>query len=186
MNQAEIIRIKEAMDKARNEDTTPFVVPTEDELVVAGDPNKTERKVGNYTIQFRFPKEMTNGMNVVKTIGKYAFVDIDYNDVRITPRHDMEIMKRILRIIPFFNDMKEDGTIDAVDKGDFIALVMGAEDEFMGEIYALVKIIVGVDDELAPYMMPSSVFETFVKLTEDFPEAFNEADSFFGFSTENR
>lgn len=177
----DLLRIKEEMNKAQ-EDTTPFLAIKDENVSVIGDANKTEPKSYDYTVRFRFPKEFADKFegSIEREVGNYIIVGVEYKDVRITPRRDMEILSSIMEMIPFFNKLNDNGSVEDMTDEDYALIVMSVPREAEDAMYKFVESVLDIDDDLGQYMLATSVFEHVAYFIKDFPEVFNEADVFFG------
>lgn len=177
-----IIDIHNAMKEAEKDDT-PFPVVTDDGLKVVGDANKTENKARDYKVTFRFPKEMipeSMAGQVTKEVGNYRYVEIEYNDVHVTPRHDLKILASIMDILPLFRELQEDGNVKERSLEDLLGIIRRVPQETIDSMYTLVASFLDVDEDIAEYMTPTDVMSRIADFIRDFPEVFNEADVFFG------
>lgn len=103
----DFLDIKDKLEVAR-EDDTPFAVHNDGTLSVVGDPNKTEQKKFDYTVKFRYEKDELEVIpNNAKEFGKYVVFSVDFDDIFINPRKDMELMECILNIYPILNSFFE-------------------------------------------------------------------------------
>lgn len=177
-----LIDLQESMEKAEHDDT-PFPVVTDDGVNVVGDANKTQVKTRNYSIRFRFPKEREQDFDekdIIQRVGDYIIVSVDFDDVHIVPRRDTEIVTAIVRILPYIKEMNEDGSIRPKTNSEMLEMVRRLNKDIGDDIYNVVAAVLNVDDSLKDYMLFTDVMDMLTKLPEDFPEAFNEADGFFG------
>lgn len=177
-----LIDLQESMEKAEHDDT-PFPVVTDDGVNVVGDANKTQVKTRNYSIRFRFPKEREQDFDekdIIQRVGDYIIVSVDFDDVHIVPRRDTEIVTAIVRILPYIKEMNEDGSIRPKTNSEMLEMVRRLNKDIGDDIYNVVAAVLNVDDSLKDYMLFTDVMDMLTKLPDDFPEAFNEADGFFG------
>lgn len=177
-----LIDLQESMEKAEHDDT-PFPVVTDDGVNVVGDANKTQVKTRNYSIRFRFPKEREQDFDekdIIQRVGDYIIVSVDFDDVHIVPRRDTEIVTAIVRILPYIKEMNEDGSIRPKTNSEMLEMVRRVNKDIGDDIYNVVAAVLNVDDSLKDYMLFDDVMDMLTKLPDDFPEAFNEADGFFG------
>lgn len=177
-----LIDFQNATEKAE-QDETPFPVVTDDGVNVVGDANKTENKTHDYSIRFRFPKERKaefDEKDILQEIGDYIVVSVDFDDVHIVPRRDTEIVTAIVRILPYVKQMQEDGSIRAKTPDELLELVKSVNKDIGDDIYDVVAAVLNVDKSIKDYMLFNDVMDMLIKLPDDFPEVFNEADGFFG------
>lgn len=167
--------VKSAMDKAE-EDVTPFAVVNDSKLSVIGDPNKTQVKQNDYVLTFRFPPSMNvEGRKTARGIE----VDMTFKDIFIKPRDDMDIVRLLVNILPYFRKVEEDGTVTELGRDDIFNIIGSLSDEIINAMVDLVAKVCGVDERLKDYITPLSVMQTVAKIIGDFPELENEADTFF-------
>lgn len=179
----EMTKMQENIDKA-HEDDTPFPVVTKDGVTVVGDVNKTEVKSHNYSIRFRFTKEeaeeyQIDPKEIIKTIGNYVVVRIDFDNVSIKPRYDLEIDAAIMKILPYFYSVNEETKkIGKRTDEQMAEMVNDMSQEIGDDLYNVVAVILGVDRSLVDHMLWNDVVAIWQRLPEDFPEVFNEAEGF--------
>lgn len=170
-----LTEIKDRLDEAQ-EDDTPYLVVNDDKLHVIGDPNKTERKAFEYTLKFRFPKDIESDGEIV---GNHKIVTRTYRNVTIKPRNDLRIVDAIMGIQPFIRKVAGHTVSDFTEE-EMKEIVTGMTDDIVLNIFKIVAAVVDIKDELVPYMMPLPALDVFASIVHDFPEVFNETDAFFG------
>lgn len=179
----DLANIQDNIEEAHN-DSTPFAVVTKDSMNVVGDVNKTEKKTHDYVVRFRFTKDEAEALgidpkDVVKEIGDYVIVPMEYNDVSIKPRYDLEINAAIVKILPYFYSVNEETKkIGKRSQEELIALVKDMSETIGDDLYNVVAAILEVDRRLVPHMMWNDVVDIVTSLPNDFPEVFNEAEGF--------
>ena len=178
----DMLAIQKSMEKA-HEDDTPFpIVTKQGDVGVIGNPNKTEIKRHDYTILFRFPNAVADELNIAeeaiaKRLPSSVYVNIEYTDVQILPRYDLEIQAALVRIFPYFLNIK-DKWAEAKTPEELFEETKHLCKEIGDDLYDAVAVIVGVDRDLEYYMDFDCVVSTFTKLINDFPEIVNEAEGF--------
>lgn len=185
ITQKDFMKLKDARDKALAENDRPYLVVANDEMIVAGDPNKTEVKKHDYTIAFAFPKEWKEKIgeeNIVKEIGQYIVTEIEYKDVFLNPRSQMSALSALVELEPFFNKIIDNGEVKDLENEDIREILRVMNDDMTKALYNAVGTILGVDKDIEDYMVITDVILTAVMLTADFPEAINEANAFFELS----
>lgn len=158
--------------KGAEKDDTPFVVATEGELAVVGDANKTQLNIHDFEITFRTPPEERGGA--------YNYLTKKYEGVYITPRKETKVLKLITSMMPFFKDVTPEGEVRDLSEEEKIGILQSVEDEAFDIMYDLVAFVLGVDEMLKEYMTPVSVMQSALQIIQGYPEAVNEADTFFG------
>lgn len=169
MELKEYDEISNALDKAE-ESTTPFVVVSNGEINVVGDANKTELNKHDYTIYFRLFND-----------GKYDWVKKEFKDVFIPPRLDVKVNRMLVQLMPYFKKAK-DGRVEKFTREE--SLEIASQDALMDAMYDTVAAVLNIPDNLKNYMATESVIQAVGQILRDFPEAINEADTFFGKSSE--
>lgn len=168
MELKEYNEISEALDKAE-EDTTPFMVVTDQDLNVVGDANKTEINKHDYKVAFRIYKD-----------GKYEWVEKEFKDVYITPRNDVKVSRMLTQLMPYFKKI-EDGKTKKYEKEEILDIL--TQDTILDAMYDTVAAVLSIPDNLKDLMAPESVIQAAAQIIKDYPEAVNEADTFFGKSS---
>lgn len=187
MEQKDLLKVKNAIDKA-TEDTTPIVGIVEDEVVVNGDVNNIDIEPKTYRARFVFPDFALKDIEgAVPASPGYSTVTIEYKDVFPSAKDNIKYTSAMTQLLPFYNELKEDGTIEAIDDVDtLINIFQNLEDEIVDALYRIVKVVLGIDDSLIEHLAPigeGSALELAVRIIEDFPSIVNQADLFFDSST---
>lgn len=179
----EMAKMQENLEQAQKDDT-PFTVVTKDGVNVVGDVNKTEIKKHDYSIRFRFTKEEAEELQIpeseiIKTVGNYVIIKMDFDDVSVKPRYDLEINAAILKILPYFYSVNEETKkVGKRSEEEMMAMVNEMSREIGDDLYNVVAVILGVDRRIVDHMMWNDVVQVWQRLPEDFPEVFNEAEGF--------
>lgn len=178
---ADFNKVKESIQKTEESDT-PYAVATGEEVLIVGDANKTDNHKHDYKVLFRFPKDRypTLKEKALKEVGNFYVVELDYEDVTITPRQDTRLLTSIMTVLPFINKIKDDGSLTDFSESELVQLVKEMNDEIVDALYDIVKSTLLIDSDIVDFMLLSSVVDTVVQITYDFPEVFMEADAFFG------
>jgi len=176
----ELVDINEKLKKTE-EDSTPYASIQDQKISVLGDANKTEVKKADYSIRFRIPQHaLAEKPAAAKIIGEYYIIDMTYEDISLNPRNDLKIMAAIAEMLPFFNDLKENGEIDSLSGEEMVKRLAYAGDQVIEGIYNLVAAFLNVGEELKFFMTGASVIGALATMIDTHPEVFNEADVFFG------
>lgn len=107
----DILKIEQAIDTARDDDT-PFAVYGKDDtevIEVIGDPNKTEVKVSDYDIKFRYTIDELNGYipeGAEVIANRYVVFKHHFDDVTLNPAKDLIVVSAIMDILPFFAELE--------------------------------------------------------------------------------
>lgn len=173
MTEQEYTTIEEAFKKAE-EDTTPFLVASDGEIVVAGDANKTEINKHDFEMKFRVPRNKEGGGTVYEVLTK------EFKGVYITPRQDTKIVRMITALIPYFKKIEKSGDVTAFTDEEKQTLFESFDEEIYDIMYDVVASVLGIDKQLRDYMMPVPVLKAVAQIISMYPELINEADTFFG------
>lgn len=187
MEQKELLMVKNAMDNAK-EDTKPVIGVLEDGVVVQGDVNNTKIEPKTYTAMFVFPEHMLKEVEGAKPAKDgYATIEIEYKDVFPNAMNNLKYTSAMTQLLPFYNDLKEDGTIEPYDSEAVIRMFQKMGDEAIEALYRVVKVVLGIDDALIGHLAPIGEHGAVVlasQIMEDFPSLVNQADLFLESSTE--
>lgn len=161
-----------AIDEAQT-DVTPFPIVTEEEIVVAGDANQTDIKISDFTMTFRVPDKDADGNVVFNMITK------EFKGVFINPRQDAAIVQALAALLPFYKHVTETGDVRSLTREELAEVMESISDEALDAMYNVVALVIGIDRELKPYMMPGSVLSATIKILRQYKATVNEADAFF-------
>lgn len=107
----DILKIEDAIDTARDDDT-PYAVYGRDDtevIEVIGDPNKTEVKKSNYNIKFRYTVEELNG-NIPEgaevIARRFVVFNHKFEDITLNPAKDLTVVSCMMDIFPFFAELE--------------------------------------------------------------------------------
>ena len=107
----DILKIEDAIDTARDDDT-PYAVYGRDDtevIEVIGDPNKTEVKKSNYNIKFRYTLEELNG-NIPEgaevIARRFVVFNHKFEDITLNPAKDLKVVSCMMDILPFFAELE--------------------------------------------------------------------------------
>ena len=172
------LEFKEGIEAAES-DTTPFIIPDE-EIAVVGDANKTQLNCHDFEITFRIPVKMEDGS--VKQVKKTK----EYKGVYITPRMDTQVVKLLTKFLAYYNKPTEDGEVVPFTPEEIDHIRMTYDEEMLDIMYDTVGVVLKIAPELRECMLRASVEDAVVKILGQYPELVNEADTFFGSSSEAR
>ena len=168
----EFLKVKAALDEAENS-TTPFAVVSDDEMAVVGDANETQINSHDFVMHFRVPTEDGN-----KT--KYVMKKVEYNNLYITPRQDIKVVRLITEMLPYFRKIMPDGTVGEYEESEIWDILEAMDEKIFDLMYDLVAFFLGVDPSLKDFMIPGDVVSATVQILTEYKEVVNEADTFFG------
>lgn len=172
MTEKEFLKIREELDNAQDS-VIPFAAVHNDTVAVVGDANETEIKKNDFKITYRIPKRNEDG-----TIGTMT-QEVEYNDVFITPRQDMKVVRLLTQLLPYFRKVNN-GKVEEYNDNEIIEIVSGMDDEIYDLMYKLVASVLRINPELVDYMTPVSVLVAVAQIIHSYPEVAKEADTFFG------
>lgn len=170
LREEDLLKMKESVDKAADS-TIPFPIVKDGDIAVVGDVNKTELNKHDFKIAFRVP----NGE------GGHTTREVEYKDVYLTPRRSVTASRLITSMMPLFRKVKENGDISEYSDAEMREMVDEMDDNVIDLMYKLVATVVGVNDELADFMIPKSVLDAVLQILKDYPDLVNTGDAFFGF-----
>ena len=163
ITQDELLKIKEAAKKAE-ESERPFPVLKDGELAVVGDVNDIETKPHDYIVTFSFPDSL--GIEGKHKDG-YTLKEVEYKDIYVRPQDAFPISRRLMELMPIFNKINEDGSLEERSDEELASVIMQINDEVVDTCYSIVARFLKVDESIAGYMQPVSVFATVAKLIND-------------------
>lgn len=189
-------------NEARESDV-PFLGVEENKsgLMVVGNPNKTEVKYHDYTLEFRMPISFFEGEDALEYPAEYLEVGAGsqkslrfkktYQDVFISPRKNTKIMNSFMKLAPFFVLLKDDGKI-VVDEGNKKATLNLSEKEmaqYMSRIcddtemqdgfYDVVQAFLDVDLKELDYAYDHSILTTFFTFIKNHKDILNQFEELF-------
>ena len=184
LTQNDLVKIQEKIKEAEADNTPFMVVDGDGGMNVIGDVNKTQPKYYDYTVRFRVPiqyKDLLPGAEEAFG-GKYCVADVDYKNITISARKDLDIVACLIEMAPFLREILPDGEARDRDRGELEKIVQSAitNRQIVDSMYNFVATMLGVDPVLRDMMLYSSVFSTTLKIMGDFPEILNESDFFTG------
>lgn len=181
-----MLKIRDDFKKAQ-EDTTPHVGVANDEMFVIGDATKTENKKHDYTAILRYPQEYAQYVPKESVVGMaqgYVMFEMEFKDVYILPRNDLKIVANIAQMLPFFEKLTPEGSVEDYSNEELIQLALEVDDEVLDSIYAVIGAMLRIDEDTCEHIMWDSALDLIRRFMQDFPEVFNEADFSLGLRTE--
>lgn len=170
MTDQNILDIRDALNSDEGENV-PFAVVKDQNIAVFGDVNETAIQKRDYTIQFQFPVETSDGV-------QYKYHEKVYKDVFIKPIQQTKVVRLLAQLYPYFKTVV-DGEVKELSDEALINIVASMEDRVIDTMYTLVAQVLGIDEELKDYMMGGSVITAAIQLIKSNPSAKREAAAFF-------
>lgn len=178
MTEKEYLEFLEKMNKAE-ESVVPFAVPTEDEIVVVGDPNEIELNTHDFKIWFRIPR-IKDGKRYLER------QEIEYNDVFINGMTDPKVLRVMNEIWPFYKKVTKNGKVENFTDEEIMDIIDHFSDDLTLKMYDLVATVLEVDERLKPFMEYGSVMEAVGLIFSQYPEMLNESSTFFPSASNGR
>lgn len=107
-------QLTEMIDKIKvaREDDTPCAVYGDGTLAVVGDANKTENKLIDVEVRFRFTKDELNSISEklpegAKTVGNYVVFTVVYEKLSLSPRQDAKMIEAMMDVMPLILDIEK-------------------------------------------------------------------------------
>lgn len=163
--------IEKKLDEAQNDDT-PYLVATDDEMIVMGDANLTEIKMHDFKMKFIFPSKFKDAIDESDiTLEKDGFIvtEEEYKDVFIDPRKALKLSSDIAMLQPFFKKLNEDGSITELGEEERIGLLTTLSDDIVDALYRIAGRVLDIPENMQKYMAYGSVFEVVVESIDSFP-----------------
>ena len=170
MTEKDYFKVVDAMDEAQESDR-PYLIH-EEEPIVVGDANDTAVTPTDFRVLFRIPKKENNKVT-------YEYREIEYNDVYITPRMDMKIVRVMSELTPFFRKVNKDGSVERYTDEEAMDIVRSLDDAILDHMYDLVGSVLSIDPRLVQYIEVGSVLRNVTEIIRAFPETYNESEAFF-------
>ena len=187
MTMEEFNALKKSINDAK-EDDTPYVGVVNDEIIVNGDPNKTELIPHSYTIAFAFPKtdewkeaiKAEGSIEIERETENYIVANKTYKNVWVTPRKAGNFIEAFTKILSFMNTVNEKGEIEEITEEQMAEILRYLNKDIEDIAYDALAKIIGIPAELAEFMRVDSVMFNLVKMAHDAPDLVNSSDLFFG------
>lgn len=118
---SDIQKVNDAM-RETNDTDKPYAVQSDEDLMVIGDANETEKVTRDFYITFRFEREELETLpKGAKEVGDWVLFTQKFENVFIRARDDMKILEACWKIYPFFTKNEHllevrDGAIDKLQK----------------------------------------------------------------------
>lgn len=184
-----MMEITEAIDKAQ-EDDTPFLSVSGDNVSVIGEPTKTEPRNRNYTVTFGIPKEWKDrlGKNtkiVAETDYEYA-VEATFKNVFVPARNRTKVTTAVAGLMPFLRKVTPAGDVETLSVDEYVEIARSLNDEVVDAMYDVLRVVFRLDPEIAECILLSSAIKNITALFYDLPGIVNEADLFSESSAKSR
>lgn len=176
----EFKNFQEAYEKA-NEDDTPRLAVVDDEMHVLGDPNKTEKKMNDYTVRFAFPnEEKYKKENIIKETPNYLICEREYKDVFIPAKRHPGVVGAFTRLEQFIMDIREDGEVEPFSDSQIKQILELLDDEIIDAVSDVIGKVLGLTPFESDCIVASSALKVIAQMMTNIPEVVSEADYFFG------
>ncbi len=185
-----------AAEDAKDDDT-PYVAIVDDDINVLGNPNKTEVKKHDYTVEFALPNTEQNkamlknaNIKIEAESENYLVIKREYKDMYVVARRATDIIEAFTRVQTFINKVtvrKEDGELEVAIRTEDEMLDIMAElnTDVEDAMYRAVGTFFGLSEaEADNIILPSAIFNT-IMIAVNNPEVMNGSEVFFGFSQGN-
>lgn len=190
ITQSQFEAMKKVFDKAED-DTTPYLAVANDEVNIVGDPDKTERKKGTYTLLFGYPntpywKKQLEGEEIVSETENYIGIKKTYEDVWVPPRVQTSVTTAFVELYRFFVMATEDGSLRDLTPDETIEVLRILNQDMIDAMCHVVATVLGLDTRVENFMLPMATATAMMEMAQDFPELINGADFFIEDSFERK
>lgn len=181
------------VEEAKKDDT-PYVAYVDDEVHVIGDPNKTELKKHEYTVDFAIPNTAENkarlkasGIAIEFESDNYLRIKRDFKNVFVSARRATDIAEAFTRVQAFINKVTirdEDGELDIRlhTEDEMLEVMAELNTEIEDAMYRAVGTFFGLNQYDTDSMLLPSVIYNVIMIAVNNPEVINGSDVFFGYS----
>lgn len=178
----QFMEMKKKFDEAENDDT-PYIAVVDDEVSIVGDAEKTERKKGNYKMQFWCPnndmwKARIEGEKIVNETENYIAYEREYENVWVSPRVQTAVMTSFVELYKFFYMVSEDGQIRDLTADEVIMALRSLSQEMTDAMCHAVATVLRIDPMEEQFMFVTQTARTIIQMIDDFPEIINGMDFF--------
>ncbi len=186
-----------AAEEAKKDDT-PYVALVDDEINVLGNPNKTELKKHNYTVNFAIPNTAQNKAMLKASDTKIEFesenylrIKREFKDVYVPARRATDIAEAFTRVQAFINKvtiLNDDGDLEISlhSEAEMLEVMSELNTEVEDAMYRAVGTFFGLNEYDADCMILPSVIYNAILIAINNPEVMNGSEVFFGFSQGNK
>lgn len=183
-------------DEAKKDDT-PYTAIVDEEINVLGNPNKTEVKKHDYTVEFAIPNTEenkalleANGIEIKYESENYLRIQREYHDVFVPARRASDILEAFTRLQAFINkvtklDDKGNLEISVRTDEELLEVMSELNNDIEDAIYRAVGTFFGLSEKDADsILLPSAIFNV-INIALNNPEVMNGSEVFFGLSQGN-
>lgn len=186
-------KLLEATEEAKQDDT-PYVAIKDDEINILGNPNKTELKKHDYTVDFAIPNTQqnkamlkTNGIEIKFESENYLRFSREYKNIFVPARRATDITEAFTRVQWFINkitETDEEGNLEISirTEDEMLEIMSELNTEVEDAMYRAVGAFFGLNQADTDSMLLPSVIYNTIMITINNPEIRNGSDVFFGFS----
>lgn len=178
----EFMAIKEHMDGAE-EDTTPYAAVSDGQIHIVGDPNKTEEKSDDFSIQFAYPnteywKSQIDEKEIFSETPNYIGVERTYKDVWIPPRVQTAVMTAFTELYAFFTIVMDNGEVRDMNIDEVKMALRELNQEMVEAMCHAVATILKIPQREEDFMLTTSTAVCLIRMIDAFPEIINGMDFF--------
>lgn len=181
--------ISDAIENAQ-EDDTPFLSTAGDNVSVIGDATKREPRNRDYTLTFGIPKEwkerLGKNLTILSESDYEMAVEAKFKNVFVPSKNRAKVTTAVANLMPFLRKVTPAGDVETLSIDEYVAIARSLNDEVINAIYAVLKEVFRLDEEIADCILLSSAVSTVTRLFYDLPGVVNESDLFSESSVGNR
>lgn len=178
----EFMAIKEHMDDAEN-DETPYAAVSEGQIHIVGDPNKTEQKSDDFTIQFAYPntdewRQQIDEEDIFNETPNYIGVERTYKDVWVPPRVQTAVMTAFTELYAFFTIVMDNGEVRDMNIDEIKMALRELNQDMVEAMCHAVATILKISPREEEFMLTTSTAVCLIRIIDAFPEIINGMDFF--------
>lgn len=178
----------EQIDQVRKNaqtDDTPYIGVMDGNISANGDPNKTEIKPADYTVNFIFPdnedfRPRVEAMEdeIVATKNGFMQVRRVYKHVYLTPYRMSDAVTTGAIIWQYLHRITADGEIKPLTYEEMLQVMKADHKELKEASYDLVASVLGISDAEKEFLAPIDVVRVAFEIAMNTPDMVNSSDFF--------
>lgn len=175
----------EDIRKNAQADDTPYIGIVDGSINVNGDPNKTEVKPADYTVNFIYPDNPDfrrrvdmAGDKVITTKNGWMQVERVYKGIYLTPRRMSDAVTTGAVIWQFLTTMTEDGELRPLTYEEQLEVMRVNYRELREASLDLVATVLGMNDFEKEFLAPVDTVRVAFEIAMNAPNLVNESDFF--------